>query len=286
MIFSGHPTLDRRCFYEIVFLLLFISGVCSARAADKKFIQLGWDIPDTKFLREQSREMEREGPFDGVIFRVEAKTADAKSVSTQAGWNREPWKREWFKEALADLKACQFTNYTDNFVLFNATPKIIAWDDDEGWRALEDKLRICAWLAREGGAKGIAPDLEPYGDNQWKFDPASGRTFAATAALARRRGAQFIRGIAAEMPRAVILTLFLNSVVLGAGRADDPAVFLAREQYGLLPAFFNGILDAVPSGMVIVDGCENGYYLDSIEAYQRAALDMRCLLYTSPSPRD
>jgi len=244
-------------------------------AADKKFIELGWDMPDTQFLRAHCSEMEREGPFDGVIFRVEATGDDGKKVGTQAGWSREPWKREWFNAALADLKACRFSRFTHNFVQFNATPEHIAWGDDEGWRVLEAKLRICGWLSREGGAKGIAPDFEPYGENQWKFDPAQGRTFAETAALARQRGAQFLRGIAAEMPEAVILTLFLNSVVAGAGRADDPAAMLAREHYGLLPAFFNGMLDAAPPGMVIVDGCENGYYMDSVESYQRAALDMR-----------
>ncbi|HSA11825.1 MAG TPA: hypothetical protein P5205_15800 [Candidatus Paceibacterota bacterium] len=262
-------------------MLLLVMGVCSARAADKKFIELGWDMPDTTFLRAHWREMEKEGPFDGVIFRVEAATEDGRKVSTQAGWNRERWKQEWFNAALADLKACRFAKYTHNFVQFNATPKIIAWDDDEGWSALEEKLRICAWLARAGGAKGVAPDFEPYGDNQWKFDPAQHRAFAATTALARQRGAQFIRGIAAEMPRATILALFLNSVVLGAGRSDDPAGMLAREHYGLLPAFFNGMLDAAPPGMVIVDGCENGYYLDSVEAYQRAALDIRS--WTGPA---
>jgi len=250
-------------------------------AADKKFIELGWDIPDTAFLRAHGQEMEQEGPFDGVIFRVEAKTPAGKNVSTQSGWNREPWSRGWFGSALADLKACRLTRYTQNFVLFNATPRIIPWDDEEGWRVLADKLRICAWLAREGGAKGIAPDFEPYGENQWKWDPAGGRTFAATAALARQRGAQCIRGVAAEMPDAVLLTLFLNSVVLSAGRSDDPSAILAREHYGLLPAFLDGLLDAAPPAMVIVDGCENGYYLDSVEAYQRAALDMRS--WTGPA---
>lgn len=258
-----------------IYSLLCAASLCSACAAEKKFIELGWDMPDTTFLRSHGREMEQEGPFDGVIFRVEARTDDGRKVSTASGWNREPWKREWFHAALADLKACQFSRYTHNFIQFNATPKILAWDDDEGWGALADKLRICAWLAREGGAKGIAPDFEPYGENQWKFDPTKGHTFAATAALARLRGAQCIRGLAAEMPEAVILTLFLNSVVLQAGRVDDPNDLLAREPYGLLPAFFNGMLDAAPPGMVIVDGCENGYYLDSVEAYQRAALDLR-----------
>lgn len=241
----------------------------------KKFIELGWDIPDTRFLREHHRRMEKEGPFDGVIFSVEAATEDGRQVGTQGGWSRDRWKREWFKAALDDLKACAFTRYTDNFIRFNATPRRIEWSDDEGWGALEEKLRICGWIAREGRARGIAPDFEPYGENQWQYSPTNGRSFAETAALARKRGAQFARGLASEMPDAVVLTLFLNSVVLRAGLADDPDVLLAREHYGLLPAFFNGILDAAPPGMVIVDGCEGGYYMDSVEAYQRAALDMR-----------
>ncbi len=258
------------CFAVFVFALAQF-----AAAADKKFIELGWDIPDTKFLREHFREMENEGPFDGVMFRVEAKTDDGKIVSTHSGWNREPWKKELFAPALEDLKACKFAKFTDNFILFNATPKRVDWEDNEGWAAMEEKARICAWLAREGGAKGIALDCEPYGENQWQFDATKGKSFAETTALARKRGAQFARGIGAEMPDAVVLTLFLNSVVIRAGRADDPNAMLAKEHYGLLPAFLNGMLDAATPGMVIVDGCENGYYMDSVEEFQRAALDMR-----------
>ena len=257
----------------LVFVLL--ACVVSARGAEKKFIQLGWDIPDTRFLREEHRAMEQEGPFDGVIFRAVGQADDGKPVSTQSGWDGRRWKQDWFQQALDDLRACRFSTYTDNFLLFNATPKRIEWSDDEGWDALEEKLRICAFLAREGRAKGIALDFEPYGENQWQFDPALGPTFAETAALARQRGAQLARGIAAEMPDAVVLTLFVNSVLLRAGRVADPAAVLAQEPYGLLPAFFNGMLDAAPPEIVLVDGCENGYYLDSVEAYQRAALDMR-----------
>ncbi len=244
-------------------------------AADKKFIELGWDIPDTAFLRAHAREMEREGPFDGVIFRVEAAAEGGGRVSTESGWDRRPWRREWFEPALADLKACEFSRYQHNFIRFNATPKRLAWEDDEGWSSLAAKLRLCGWLAREGGVKGLAPDFEPYGENQWKYDPAQGRTFAETSALARRRGAESFRGFMEEAPQSTILALFLNSVVLSAGRMDRPEAQLARESYGLLPAFFNGILDAAPAGVVIVDGCESGYYMDSVEAYQRAALDMR-----------
>ncbi|MBP7826217.1 MAG: hypothetical protein KA236_06680 [Verrucomicrobia bacterium] len=262
----------------------------SASAAHKKFIELGWDIPDTAFLRQFADEMEREGPFDGVIFQVTAKTDNGRTISTQSGWDPMPWKKEWFHPAVADLRAARFTNYTDNFLRFNATPKRIDWADDSGWRALAEKIGICAWLVREGGAKGLALDFEPYGENQWRFDPAAGRTFAETAALARQRGAQFTRSLAAEMPHAVVLALFLNSVVWRAGQADEPETILATASYGLLPAFFNGMLDAAPPAMVLVDGCENGYYFDSVEAYQRAALQMRswtgpCLQLVAPENR-
>ncbi len=273
---SHHRKITCRFFPTLGSLgLVVAAGIVTATAADKKFIEVGWDIPDTVFLREHFREMEAEGPFSGVIFRVEAKSDAGKVVSTQSGWNREPWKKEWFESALNDLKACQFAKFTDNFILFNATPQLIDWNDDEGWRALENKARICAWLARASGAKGLALDFEPYGENQWKFDPTKGMTFSETAARARTRGAQFVQGVTAEMPDAVLLTFFLNSVVSRAGRADNPEAILAQEHYGLLPAFLNGMLDAATPGLVIVDGCENGYYLDSVEAYQRAALDMR-----------
>lgn len=257
------------------FFVAALALVQAAMAGDKKFIELGWDIPDTKFLRENFRAMESEGPFDGVMFRVEATDDTGKQISTQSGWSATPWKKEWFNAALADLKACSFQKFTDNFVRFNATPKLIDWADEAGWNALEEKLHICGWLAREGGAKGIAADFEPYGENQWKFDATKGRSFAETVALARKRGAQFARGIASEKPDAVVLTLFLNSVVLRAGRSDEPDTVLAKEHYGLLPAFLNGMLDTAPPSMTIVDGCENGYYMDSVEAYQKAALDMR-----------
>ncbi|MDD4267759.1 MAG: hypothetical protein PHO07_10540 [Pirellulales bacterium] len=271
---GGGPWPGRLATGAVCALVLFAGGL-AARAADKKFIELGWDIPDTAFLRAEHLAMEQEGPFDGVIFRAGAKTGDGKSVSTQAGWNRQRWNKEWFEDARGDLKACRFTKFSHNFLLFNATPQRIEWTDGEGWDALEEKLRICAWLAGEGKAKGLALDFEPYGENQWKFDPSTGRSFAETAALARQRGAQLARGIGSEMPSAVILALFLNSVVARAGRVDHPAAILAEEHYGLLPAFFNGMLDAATPQMVLVDGCENGYYMDSLEAYQRAALEMR-----------
>mgnify|MGYP002349616932 FL=1 len=55
----------------------------------------------------------------------------------------------------------------------------------------------------------------------------------------------------------------------------DPQVLLAKEPYGLLPAFFEGLLAASTPEMTLVDGCEGGYYYDSVATFQRVALDMK-----------
>lgn len=251
------------------------AGADAPAAAHKKFIELGWDIPSTTVLRQNWREMELAAPFDGVMFKVEAKDEQGRSLSTEAIWDSRPWKRDWLQAALADLKACRFARFTDNFLRFNATPGNLDWADDAGWTALADKAGLCAWLMKQTGCRGLAIDFESYGAHQFKFDAGRGQSFADTAALARKRGAQFVEAIAREFPDAVLLTLWMNSINLKAGASDAPDTILASSSYGLLPAFIDGMLDAAPPAMVFVDGCENGYYLDSAEEYLRAAHEMR-----------
>jgi hypothetical protein len=50
-------------------LLLVVLGNLTAEAVppDKKFIELGWDIPSTADLREHWRDMEQAAPFDGAL---------------------------------------------------------------------------------------------------------------------------------------------------------------------------------------------------------------------------
>lgn len=258
-------------------LVLFAHMILAAEPASdrKKFIELGWDIPSTAQLRESWSEMEQSTPFDGVMFKVEAKDDQGRKLSSEAIWDGRPWKREWLQGALADLKSCPFTQFTDNFVRFNATPGNMDWADDAGWAALSEKAGHCAWLMKQSGAKGLAIDFESYGAHQFKFDAVKGREFADTAAMARKRGGQFVQGIARDFPDAVLLTLWMNSINLKAGASDMPDAILASSGYGLLPAFIDGMLDAAPPAMVFVDGCENGYYMDSAEEYLRAAHEMR-----------
>lgn len=257
-------------------LWLMVGGrPADAEPVAKKFIQLGWDIPNTTFLREHAQEMEAAAPFDGVMFKVEVKDDEGQVRSSAAAWDTQAWKREWLASALSDLQNSQFTKFTDNFLRINASPGNLDWSDDASWDALAKKMGMFAWLAKQGSIKGLVLDFESYGERQFYFRPRPDWSFATAAAFARRRGAAVMRGIASEFPDAVVLGLWLNSANFKAGESEDPEEILKRGRYGLLPAFINGLLDALPPSMILVDGCEFGYYYDGAEEYQRAAAKIR-----------
>ncbi len=255
-------------------IYFLIQGV-DANDLNKKFIHLGWDIPNTAYLRQHWQDMEANTPFDGVMFYVDAKSDNNKRASSQAVWDTNKWEFSWFTNVINDLKQCKFKKFTDNFIRFNATPGNIDWSDDVGWKILFQKARICSKIAKECGVKGLAPDFESYGEPQFKFNPESKRTFDETKSLVRKRGREFIQAISSEQPEAVILSLWLNSINFRAGASENPDYILIGDGYGLLPMFINGMLDALPTSMILVDGCESGYYMDSYQEYLQAANRMR-----------
>lgn len=246
----------------------------SADVPRKKFIELGWDIPSTQFMREHFREMEEKAPFSGIIYRIQPNPNDHDGTSEWM-FSDKPWNRADYQSCIDDLKACKFQSFTDNFIRMNFSPGTLAWDDDAGWKILAGKAAICAWVAKASGSKGLAPDFESYGNAIFRWNPEkqNGLSFAEAKALARRRGAQFIEAIASEFPDATVLALWLNSINQDAGSSPNPDSILITAGYGLLPAFINGMLSAAPTAMTFVDGCETGYYIEN-EQFRSYALNM------------
>ncbi len=99
----------------------------SAAAAEKKLIELGWDIPTTALMRQHAVEMDRESPFDGLMFSV-AIEDEGRHYDSQWGFDNKPWRREAFTQVTADLKACSFKRLTHNFIRLNFSPgSVAAW---------------------------------------------------------------------------------------------------------------------------------------------------------------
>ena len=48
----------------------------------------------------------------------------------------------------------------------------VAWNDEDGWKRLCEKAGILAWVAQQGGARGLALDFEPYGKPMFRPEDA------------------------------------------------------------------------------------------------------------------
>ncbi|MFQ6096263.1 MAG: hypothetical protein ACE5O2_00950, partial [Armatimonadota bacterium] len=96
------------------------------------------------------------------------------------------------------------------------------------------------------------------------------KSFADYEQIARRRGAQFVRAIMAEMPKPKILTFFqlsLFSQFLKPMAPEQRAQQLSGHHYGLLPAFLNGMLEGGGEDVTIIDGNEGAYYYTDNNQY-------------------
>lgn len=245
----------------------------------KKLIQYGWGVPSPAFVRANIRTMESQYPFfDGIVLR------------TKGGWGsypvqvfrKSPFDPNEFAEDIADLRAIEFRRFTDNFLLMWGTcEKGWDWFNESDWQSAEYNARLLAYVARVGGCVGICFDPEPYGENPWRYPSlphAPSKSFADYWARVRECGARFMRAMQNEFPNLRLLTFFQISLFGDIVDIPDPQARmerLSKHHYGLLPAFLNGMLDAIGEQVVIVDGNEPAYYYREPEQYFRAYHLMR-----------
>ena len=86
---------------------------------NKKIITLGFSSLNTRELRDHVDIAEKYIPADGMVIHMTANVkVDGKpfQASRHTVFKGVTWKREWFKEAEADLKATRFRQFTDNFL--------------------------------------------------------------------------------------------------------------------------------------------------------------------------
>ncbi len=264
--------------------IAFAGTLNTVRMLDKKLIEYGWDVPFPDYIRDNIREMEKR-PFDGLIFKLHGGGRVLEP---------EPWDESKFQADYEALRAIRWRRFTDNFVIMWAASKQ-DWFNDEHWRAIEHNVRLVARAARVGRCKGVCFDPEPYGPNPWAYSQAAHRdskSFEEYEAMVRRRGAQFIRAIEREFPGVHFMTLFQLSVLSPLLRSMDPqerAQKLSRHHYGLLPAFFNGMLEAASDKVIFTDGNEGAYYYTKSEqhfsAYHRITQQALLLVYPGLWPK-
>jgi hypothetical protein len=252
----------------------------------KKLILVCNDSPTTAQYRRDLASMENI-PAQGTIIWAQAKGSDLPSglngTPLRTGFSRIPWKRTWFTHAIDDLQAVrtQKTPLTDNFIRFDTNPGDVDWFDDMGWKAIVEHFGIAAWIAKQGGVKGIAFDAEPYTKPFRPFDykaqpEAAKHSFEEYLVKARQRGRESMRAMKAEFPNATILTFFMTSYFVESNIFDGPSIprtnidpkrALFLHSYGLYLAFLTGWLDEIPPQMTLVDGNEHAYDYSQPKAF-------------------
>lgn len=255
---------------KICLLLLPILAAPLLYGGEKRLISAGWDSPTSRQFRDSARKLEADIPYDGMIIRVYGKDDEGNTIDGRYLWQEKPFQKRWFQEAIDDLKAAQPQKLIHNFLTTCVTPGNLAWTDDEGWNAVAQNMGILAWIAKEGGLKGIALDPESYRFHQFEYFPDIGPTFEETAALARKRGHQVMAAIGTEYSDITLLAYWFFSLVSREADSGRPLQILPRAQYGLAPAFFSGMLEALPATATIIDGVEHAYHYNSLLDFQRA----------------
>ncbi len=266
-------------FFLSLFLALLLSpslGVSQPRL-EKKLIEIGWDIPTPAFVRDNIRTME-ERPFDGIIFRTEANNHVFDTTA---------WKESEIAADVAVLSTIEWGRFTDNFLMLYAANR---WNmefyNDEHWKAIANNMRLMSKLVKAGKCVGVCFDTEPYGNDPWAYPGTYGdRSFAEVQAQVRKRGADFMTALQSSVPDIKVLSFFQYAMFAPLVDEPDQAV---RDRmhlnlgdpahYALLPAFFNGMLDAAAPGVRLIDGNENSYWYEDADHFYRAyhLMKQRC----------
>ena len=253
------PILLLGCILLMVSLIMHLPiGSAELQRTTKKLLEYGWDVPTPNFFRQHIKQMEQR-PFDGVFVKLNAGKEVFKKTS---------YPDTAFTQDRKDLAATTSSKLAHNFVLmWSAMDDGWDWFNDADWAAAEKNIRNFANTAKAGRFKGIAFDPEPYGNSPWNYNTQpqhNSKTFEEYQQQVRKHGAQFMRVLQATQPHTEVFTLgLLSSMKALLAKTTDLAQLqrrLVNDDYGLWPAFINGMLDDVGSDSNIIDGDEGAYY--------------------------
>jgi hypothetical protein len=246
----------------------------------KKLIDFGWNSPFVRAYKENMKLYEN-GPFDGLTIKI-SKEACNGNVFMVKNWSiTSPEVKEAEKKLILSLEKSKIL--TDNFIVLYGASQM-DWFSDEDWALAEDQIRFAARLAKAAGCKGILWDPEPYkpGRNPWKYseqEKAPQFSMEQYYMQVRKRGAQFMKALQEEFPGIVIFSLReLSDWQNGSPFSGRLLPVISRENtirelengwWGLHPAFFTGMLEAIQPGTEFIDANEEAYFYTSALDYYK-----------------
>ena len=248
----------------------------------KKLIKFGIDSPDTVWMQNNTINMEL-APFDGTVFYLTTDAARSQGIVGDFSWGgfgTTQYTKSQIQTGINALKNTNFNKFTDNFLRVTTTAStnladksFVDWFDS--FHSITSNMGLAANAAKEGGAKGIFFDIEPYAGPLWDYAKqrdAGTKTFEQYAAQVRVRGAEVMQAFQSAYPGITIMlaegyTLPYRDewpwpYTPGPGHysagSNDPNK-LKKVASGLLAAFLDGMVDAAAPTTKLIDGSEGTY---------------------------
>ena len=231
--------------------------------SEKKLIGFACNTVEPAYLKEHVADIERL-PLDGLNISVYPDNWGTQRTGQEGmffGGRR--FTRDDFRQALADLKATRFKQFTDNFIQVEvaargsrvtgrATDGNLDWFDPR-WSGIVENGAVVAWLAKQAGFKGVFLDVEHYtgslgpwrGEHIFDYRSSPSRdkyTLQQTAAQVQLRGRQWMQAVSRVYPTITII------MIQDTGWHGQ----------GLVEFFVRGMLEARGQA-TLIDGGESGY---------------------------
>ncbi len=245
--------------------MLALSVVASADEfgpVQKKYIAHGWDLlavtPEEVLANADAFDRTA---VDGVTLMIKQKLADGRSIAQSTIMNDPIWPREELKGKIAVFREIvKHPSLKESFISsWWAPQKRLKWTDDAAWANFAANMGTVAWLAKQGGLRGILVDAEDYPNSKQYTRAPDDPSYDEAARLARRRAAQVFKAIFDEYPDVTFLSFWMLSLNPNYFTSVDP-LGMARSRGDLWPWFVNGMLDVMPPTARFVDGNEHAYH--------------------------
>ena len=238
----------------------------------KKLISASWNSLTPEKLKENLEQLEAR-PFHGVVWKMSF--SGSNSVFSKTGF-----PESGFNSDIATFNSINSVKLTDNFLKIDcAIDSGWDWFDDEDWAATEVNIRNFARAAKQTNSKGIIFDPESYGRLSWKYADQlykDSKSFTEYQGKLRERGARFITIMEEEFPGIHLMFLFFLSANYWDGYDEQWNLQnLLIDDYGLYPAFIDGIISAKTSRSILTEGNEVSYYYGNKTMFSKYSTALR-----------
>jgi hypothetical protein len=229
-------------------------------------VQVGWDAMTPAALNRRASALQGL-PFDGVVLELASMREGGNQVFTT-----EPLDNALVSEDRAALVASASGPMQHNFLRLNsAGERGFDWCDNTDWSAAADRIRTMADLVAgaDSAVDGVFFDSEPYGVNLWRYADqpcAASKSFEEMETVLYARGQDLMVTLQSADPGIAVISGGLFSGLKDGAWLDptstpsDVRAPLMSSDYGLIAAFYAGMVDATRGSTTLHDGNQFGYY--------------------------